>query len=206
MISQGQLDASKVGGRWLVDPASVERRLAGAVAPGRPLSSTNAWGLLWVAAGQTPDWLSTWALSRVRRRLREQGIVPLVPLLRNRASERRFRAHPSEIERIAGDVRVVRTGISAAPEYDLGLIAPGQIELYVRNVELQDLARAHFLESEPARPNVVLRTVSGLWPFGDACVAPPVSVVGVDLMASDDARARREGQRLLERLEARWSI
>ncbi len=206
MISVGLLDASKVGGRWLIDPASVDRRLAGDVPSGRPLNSTNAWGLLWVAAGQTPAWLSPWALSRVRRRLREQGIVVLVPLLRNRASEQRFRAHPSDVERIAVEDRVVRTGISAAPEYDLGLIAPGQVEVYVRNGELQDLARSYFLESDPARPNVVLRTVPELWPFGDDCAAAPVSVVGVDLMASEDGRARREGRQLLKKLEARWSI
>jgi hypothetical protein len=206
MIGAGQLDASKVGGRWLVDSATVDRRLASEVPSGRPLSPTNAWGLLWIAAGQTPGWLSPWALSRVRRRFRDQGIVALVPLLRNRASERRFRAHPSDVERIAAEDRVIRTGISAVREYALGLLAPGQVEVYVRNQELQELARSYFLESDTARPNVVLRTVHGLWPFSQDSTVAPASVVGVDLMASDDSRARREGRQILEKLEARWPI
>lgn len=206
MIGAGQLDASKVGGRWLVDPATVERRMASDVPSGRLLSPTNAWGLLWIAAGRTPGWLSPWALSRVRRRFRDQGIVGLVPLLRNRALERRFRAHPSDVERIAAEDSVIRTGISAAQEYDHGLVAPGQVEVYVRNQELQELTRSYFLESDAARPNVVLRTVHGLWPFSQHSTVAPASVVGVDLMVSDDSRARREGRQLLEKLEARWSI
>jgi len=205
MISTGVLDATKVGGRWLVDPASIERRDRCANPVGRPFSEANAWGLLWVADGKEPDWLSPSALSRVRRRLREFGLVALAPRLRTRAIVRRFRAHPSDVERLAAEENVVRSGVSTIQEHDLLLAVPGRVEAYVRERDLKELVLRYALQSDSAKPNVLLRVVSGIWPFEEADHVASISVVGVDLSTSDEARTRREGLRILEGVEDGWS-
>ncbi len=46
MIHAGILDAEKVGDRWLIDRASIERRAAAKAPAGRLLSHANAWALL----------------------------------------------------------------------------------------------------------------------------------------------------------------
>jgi len=206
LIAAGQLRAEKVGGRRLVDPASVDRRESSSIPTGRPLSAANAWGLLWVAAGMTPDWLSPWAMSRVRRRLRDDGIVALVPRLRNRATVHRFRAHPSDVERLAGEGRLVRTGVSAARDHGRSLVTTGMVEVYSRHEDLQRFVEKYALIPNPAESNVLVRVVDRFWPFEADCLVAPASVVGVDLMVSGEARTSREGLRLLERLEAQWSI
>lgn len=206
MISAGILDARKVGGRWLIDSASIERRTNGVVPVGRPIGPRNAWGLLWLAAGRTPGWLSPWALSRVRRRLRDDGIIALALRLEKRASLRMYRAHPSDVDRIASEERVVRTGVSAAAEHDVPLVAPGQADLYMRATDLQRLVDLYALQPGSARPNVTARVVAGLWPFEAGDESAPASALAVDLLESMDARTSREGLRLLERLEATWSI
>ena len=205
MISASVLDAVKVGGRWLVEPQSIERRVRSDVSVGRPLSSANAWGVLWVAAGLEPSWLSASALSRVRRRLREDGLIALAPRLRTRAQTHRLRAHPSDVERIGAEECVVRTGISTVRDHDLLLVAPGRVEAYVREPDLDELMARYALRPDAVEHNVLFRIVSGIWPFEVESRVAPVPVVGVDLMASDDARTRREGVQLLEGVESRWS-
>ena len=203
MIAAGLLDAVKVGGRWLIVPESIDRLKDNARPVGRPFSLINAWGLLMVAAGKRPDWLSPWDLSRIRRRLREQGLVALVPRLRGRAVLHRLRAHPSDTKRVTAGENAVRTGISAADYHDLGLVAPGHVEIYVPEKFLQQLTKRYALQPSQ-RPNLLVRAVSDLWPFEKGCPAAPASVVGVDLLDSDDARTRRAGKRLLEKVEAQW--
>jgi excisionase family DNA binding protein len=204
MIAAGLLDAAKVGGRWLVTPESVERRKARAQPVGRPFGHAMAWGILLVAVGERPDWLSPSNLSRIRRRLREQGLVALAPRLHARAVLHRLRAHPSDLNRIVADRTVVRTGVSAAQDHGLDLAATEEIEVYVREKKLAPLMRRHTLESSP-RPNVLVRAVVGPWPFERGVHLAPPSVVGVDLLDSDDARTSRAGMRLLEQVEATWS-
>src|SRR5918993_1477863 len=66
LIDSQKVAASKVGGVWIVDPRSVERRQRAARRGGRPLDAKNAWALLWLASGE-PDlermaagWISPW--------------------------------------------------------------------------------------------------------------------------------------------------
>ena len=77
--------------------------------------------------------------------------------------------------------------------------------MYVRELDFDELLARYALQSEAVGHNVLLRVVSGIWPFEVGCHVAPVPVVGVDLMASDDARTRREGVRVLEGVESRWS-
>lgn len=207
MIYKGQLVAEKVGDRWLVEPASVERRSAQKPPAGRGLARQNAWAALSLASGASGRSitvgrkLSPFAQSRVRSRLRTADLTALVPRLRGRATVQRFRAHPSDLRRITEEKGVVRAGASAAADYDVDIAAPGTLEAYVSAERLTKLQRKYGFEPS-ASPNLVLHVVDDVWPFASSAKVAPAAVVALDLIESDDQRSRRAGEALLKRLEA----
>jgi excisionase family DNA binding protein len=198
MIAAGLLEAVKVGKRWVVSAASVEERGRVSVRAGRPLSPRRAWGLLLLASGARPAWLSPPEVSRLRAWLKAGRLPALVPRLRTRAGVHRLRAHPSELERLARSV--VPAGVSAAADHDVDLApSSGLLDGYVRSRDLARLLKRHRLEPS-SRPNVILRAVEGPWPFRRGGGSAPAAVVAVDLIESADARERRAGEGLLGRL------
>lgn len=202
LIEGGALDAAKVAGRWLVDPLAVERLRGAARAAGRPFSPANAWGLLLLAAKAEAPWLDRVERSRVRRHLRERLLLELAPRLRRRARVHRLRAHPSDLARIEAEPGIVRAGVSAAPEYGFDVIARDILDAYVPERRFAGLAKRYVLEPSD-EPNVVLREVSGRWPFPPSVTFVPESVAAVDLLEADDERSRRAGQKALERIGRR---
>ena len=104
MIANGLLKADKVGGRWLIQLSSVEKRQEARRLPGRMFSPGRAWGLLWLASRRHPDWLSPTDISHLRRRLRQASLIDLAPRLQKRAVVHRLRAHPSDLPRIAEEL------------------------------------------------------------------------------------------------------
>ena len=195
MIAAGLLAATKIGNRWVVSAASVEQRQRSAIDAGRPLTARRAWGLLFLASGLRPAWLSPSEVSRLRGWLKAERLRALVPRLRTRAVVHALRGHPSELRRLAP--AVVRTGASAAVGHDVDLVPPGDLlDGYVRRKDLPGLLKRHTLEAS-ARPNVVLRAVEGPWPFERGATVAPVAVVAADLLDSADARERRAGGELL---------
>lgn len=60
------------------------------------------------------------------------------------------------------------------------------------------LVKQFGLDEQAARPNVLLRMVAdGVWPFESDQRYAGRSVVGVDLLESEDPRSRRAGAELL---------
>ena len=141
--------------------------------------------------------LSPSALSRLRSRLRRDGVVESAPRLRRRATTLLLRADPDDLPHIAGEPRVVWTGISAADEHGLDVTDRSVLEAYVSEEDVNRLIDAFFLEPS-ARPNLILRAVPGPWPFPDDTRIAPRVVAALDLAESDDARARRAGLEVLE--------
>ncbi|MHB1032983.1 MAG: helix-turn-helix domain-containing protein, partial [Pirellulaceae bacterium] len=89
MIRSRILDAQKLGDRWFVDPASLDRREAARPSEGRPYSARNAWALLLLQdcpeganKGKWLKQLPPWTVSRLRSRLRDSDIASLVPRFR----------------------------------------------------------------------------------------------------------------------------
>jgi hypothetical protein len=205
MIRAKLLAASKIGGRWLVDPASIERRKSLAAPVGRLLTPQNAWATLFLAAGegvQATPWLarlSPSGLSRIRSRLRREGLAPLVPRLRNRSFTLQLRAHPSDVARLAQEPGIVLAGVNAAPDYNIDISAPGVIEIYVAANSLSELVEEYYLEPS-SNPNAILHVVEGFWPFSTSARLVPASVAAVDLIEAEDERSRRAGWELLRRL------
>jgi hypothetical protein len=196
MIQSSLLDAEKVGHRWLVDPASVERRARARIRSGGPLKPENAWAILLMKSGESVDWLRPWARSRDRQRLSNSSIEQLAADLARRADLRRFRAHSSDLPRIAADPAIVLGGVSAASAHNLDVSAPGVVEAYVSNQHLPRLSKEYRLEPS-SNPNVLLRAVKGRWPFPASARVVPAIIAAIDLLEADDPRSRRAGRQLL---------
>jgi len=211
MIASGQLEARKVGGRWLLDQAAVDARLDLTVAAGRPLSTRSAWAVLWLATKPQPEpgsWDSYLKDRLVRWRARQrlgrgpvaEMLVGLAPRLRTRGRLHRARAHPSDVPRILDEPDVVWTGVSAAAAYAADIVALGVAEAYLPAARLPGLQQTYLLEPS-SNPNVLIRAIDHIWPFPPGCRLAPPSAVALDLLDAGDERTRRAGRELLTRLE-----
>jgi len=197
LVAEGDLPGQKVAGRWFIDRSSVERRLRDPKLSGRPYSSAHAWGIIALAEGELPKWLDSSNRSRLRRLLREHDLQDILPSLARRARRLEMRAHASDLPRIEAEPDVVRSGVSAASEHRLEIVAPGVLEAYVPARRLAHLERRYRLKPS-ADANVILHVVDGPWPFASGQrVAPRLAAV-LDLLDHDDERSRRAAQRALK--------
>lgn len=211
LLESGQLPGRQVGGRWLLSSRAVEQRREVPRDGGRPLSQASAWNMLAVlsAAEDSLNDLPAPARSRARSRakdLRKPGeIVSKWPCpLAKRARSGRFYGHPSVLEDLLADPRVVRSGISAAMDYNVSLVATGSAEGYVRSSDAEDLRSDYALnpDVDPAQANVLLHVVedeqAARWLFG--LRVAPAAVVAADLAERDAPRERDAGLKLAARL------
>lgn len=202
MIVDGQLLAEKLSGRWFVDRRSLESRRSRASVNGRPFSEANAWALLCLSEGQQPDWISKWELSRLRRRLREDGLDKLAPRLRNRASRALYRAHSSLLPKLRDDPRLLPSGVSMAAEYQIDIVEPNEFEAYVSREDLEEVVEQKHLEPS-WEPNVIFHVAGAQWlqRCADHAMSPGVSAL--DLLEADDEKSRRAGRNYLAFLSSR---
>ena len=122
--------------------------------------------------------------------------VRTVGRLAARCESRWFYAHPDVLDRLADEV--VRAGISAAAKHGAEPVISEGVEGYVRASEVERLVGQFAPDDQSARPNVLLQIVDeDVWPFGSDERYAAQSVVGVDLLESEDSRARRSGAKLL---------
>lgn len=201
LVASGEIAGVKVGGRWVVDGATVADRLRSPHPAGRPLSPANAWGAAFLASGEKAPWLDPQALWRVRQSLKVRGLEGLKPRLAKRAEARRFIAHPGELKRLRGSSDLARSGVSAASAYGLDLVAGAEVDAYVRAEDLAAIARRHALEPvEGLEGNVLLRVVpDSAWHLSGRL--PPLAAVAVDLSEEADSRSRRAGEKAMARIE-----
>jgi excisionase family DNA binding protein len=199
LIDDGRLRAERVGGRILVHRDSVEARASGAAASGRPFSARRGWALLLLAAGLEPVGLPSDARSKLRRVLRERDLWAMRARFGTRAEQRVRRAHASDLARIAADPAVVRSGVGAAADAGLPLVAPGApLELYVDAAAAERLIDRYRLSPSP-RGNVTLRVVPDevrAWLTGPVA---PWPAVALDLAEDADPRSRDVARAALSR-------
>jgi len=203
LASAGSLPAVKIGHRWAVDRSAVAEHWRRLHAVGRPFEPGNAWALLFLASGRDADWLDPSSHWRLRQALARDGLVGLAPRLDRRGSPRRFRVHPGEIRYLLEDPRLVRSGISAVSEHDLGLVSGQEADGYIRENDLADLQREHAMQpAELVEGNVLVRVLPDkAWHFVDERVAP-LAAVALDLAEDPDPRSRRAGQARLKAIDA----
>lgn len=190
LVRSGRLPARRIGNQDVIlDPSallSMPRR------PGRPMSARIAWGLLLLADGERPDWLSPGDVYRLRKhldRLRHDPAPELLlqALVVKRAE--RLPLHGPAPRRLLEDADVVPSGIS---DPRAGLSAGSDVEAYVHADDLRSVVRRHLLvEPQGGRPNV--------WLHSSAFV-PPSSVrlqVAADLAEHGGSRERSRSRELI---------
>lgn len=204
LASSGELPAEKIGGRWLVERGALERRRRRGSAGGRRFIPSNAWAVLGLASGEEVAGLDPAARWRLRRALSLEGLRALAPRLEHRAKVARYSAHTGEISHLLADHRLVASGVSAAGELDLDLVAGREADGYV-----SASARAKIVEEHALSPaaigeeNVVLRVVpDDVWELflADRSHAP-AAAVALDLLDESDPRSRAAGEALLAKLD-----
>lgn len=206
MAVHGQLPAAKLGDRWFVERAAVERRRRNGALDGRRYSAHNAWALLLLASHEEVAELDPSVRSRLKRALRQEGISKLAPRLERRAEALSFVAHPSEISYLLGDRRLLRSGISAAGDQGFNLISGQEADGYVQAAEFDEFVADHALQPAGSEGNVRLRILpEAAYPFiGDRETAPRAAVA-VDLADDLDPRSAQAGRKELRELDHLWS-
>lgn len=197
LLASGQLPGQLLGRSWVIDHDDVDRLRRQGV--GRPWNASSAWAVLSLAGGGVAD-LSPLDRSRARQRIADKGLGGLLAQIQARAEHRDVYAHPSVLDRVVNDVRVVRGGVSASGEHAIDLIVPDAAEVYVRASQIADLEGDYALDGDAERPNLIVRVVDDeLWPFEEGERVAPWPVVAVDLLEAGDERSRRAGLELIAR-------
>lgn len=117
--------------------------------------------------------------------------------LRARAELEELDAHPAELPRILARGDVLATGASAAKQ--IGLIGePDHVEIYAPRARRRRILTEHALRPTEGGPVRVRWIADDVWPkLPLRTREAPRAAVLVDLLESDDPRARREAARAL---------
>lgn len=202
MAAQGQLAASKIGNRWLVERAAVEQRRREGAHEGRRFAPHNAWALLMLASGEDVDGVDPSVRSRLKRALEREGLEGLRPRLGARARPLSFQAHTGEISYLLEDSALVRSGISAASVEDFGLVSGREVDGYLKESRLKKFVAAHALSPVQSGGNVRLRLVpNDAWRFLAKRPMAPQAAIALDLAEDPEARSAQAGRRALRKLD-----
>lgn len=205
-LADGALVGRRLGRQWLVDPRSVEFFKRDRPQPGRPMSPASAWAVLLAASGDRTGARAAAgnerAYYRALRWLREHSLMEDRSRLRRRAEVERFDVHPAEATRLVRGPDVLRSGLAAGSR--VGLLGGDRVlDGYAPASARERLVGRHGLV--PGEGPMRLRWLPDeLWPLldsGDDGVAPRAAVL-LDLLESDDPRARREAARGIQALDA----
>jgi excisionase family DNA binding protein len=154
MVLNGQLPAERLGHQWVVAAASV-RTLDHTMwrEPGRPMAQSSAWKLVDRGAiFGDPQRIDD--LDRLRRRLR------------SRARHLEVYVHPSLLQRLSDDDRVVLGGRAAAEHLGAPVDVTDSIDAYVRTGDEQELLHELAASEVNEGANVHLHVIDdAAWPF-----------------------------------------
>lgn len=208
LLGSGDLAGNKRGRDWVVDGAAVERRRRRPPSTGRPLAALTSWGVILEHSPRSEferasEWTES-ARSCGRGWLANHDPLAEAGRLRARARLERFDAHPSQIPRLL-DRHVLVTGISAAETVGLSGGPLDAAELYAPIGARPTFQRLHGLAAGDG-PIAIrwvddelwnqLTSAALPWAPGRPNFAPRLAVL-LDLLESDDPRARREAARAL---------
>ena len=204
MASGGQLSASKIADRWLVERESVEQRKRRGAQGGRRFAPQNAWALLLLASGEEVVRIDPSVRSRIRRALALESLKALAPRLSRRADVSLYRAHPGEIRHLIDAPVFMRSGISAAGSHDIGLVSGREADGYLPEAELRRFIKEHALSPAGSDGNVRLRVVPDqAWARLEGRSVAPEAAVALDLIEESDPRSAKVGAGVLRKLDRR---
>ena len=229
LIDQGALAAQRVGRFWLLDPATVRRRAEVDVSDGRPYAARQVWRMGDVAdlmaqedhdrhlAAALKETISPQAHWQLRRYLTdlaaEDDPRDVAWRLRDRAGSviERY-AHPSVLDQLLHDPRIVVSGAHAAAAGGEDLVPDAFLEAYIAPADVNGFCADHGLIEVPDGPNVRLRVVDevrvwrdrrGRLPHDEALEVAPLLLVIADLSERADARASSAANAMWARLRQR---
>jgi hypothetical protein len=197
MAADGQLSAAKLGDRWFVERAALERRRKDGSHEGRRFSPRNAWALLRLASGEEVDGIDPSSRSRLKRALALEGLKRIAPRLGYRAEVLRFRSHPGELRHLQKDLALVLSGVSAEPRrYEM--VAGREVDGYIKDSELKRFVSRHALVPSGPDGNVRLRLVPAeAWQYLEGLKLAPPAAVALDLAEDFDPRSASAGRKAL---------
>jgi excisionase family DNA binding protein len=201
-IKAGRLPAVKRGRSWWVDQRDVQRSARQPAKSGRPLSPRMAWAVILLASGEprAAGSIAPRNPARTTDWLRSHPLYEHASQLRHRAATEDLEAHPSELKRILERPDTLPSGISAGEA--VGLIGtPSGVELYAPAARQPTLVEEHALNPAAGGPVRIRWVPDDLWVYlqpgkGSKSRAPRIAIL-LDLLESDDPRARREAARAL---------
>jgi len=204
MASGGQLSASKIADRWLVERGAVEQRRRRGGHEGRRFAPRNAWALLMLASDEAVEDIDPSVRSRLRRALALEGLEALAPRLDRRADVSLYKAHPGEIRHLINDPAFMRSGISAAGSHDFGLVSGREADGYLPEAKLRRFVKEHALSPAGLDSNVRLRVAPDeAWAILGGRAVAPKAAVALDLADESDPRSAKAGAEVLRKLDRR---
>jgi hypothetical protein len=199
LAANGRVPAQKVANRWFVDVDRLSEVRGRVAAKGRPFSDRHSLGLLFLASGEDPQWLSAYEKWRLRRYALPR-LQALLPRLGRRASVHFVQAPESLVRRLAKDANFVRSGVSAAEHYGADIAGRAVLDGYYAERDFRSMVYRYALRPAPeAASNLVVRGIEAVEAIAGRRYMPR-GVVAADLADSADARTRRAGMRLLRAL------
>lgn len=211
-IADGSLDAERIGSQWVVDERSL-LRVQECSKAGRPLSPRSVWAVI-AASDNDRDRLKE-AGSVASRRARvhlDRLLVPhlvrpddeksvgelavsLRSMFRNRAERRLLRAAPADLAGLRVDSRwalVVDLGASG--------IASADVEGYLKESEVEGIAKDYLLVDADRGANVVLHVIpDGQYPFPNSRLR-----LAADLAEHRGPREEARAAELVHELAVEW--
>lgn len=200
LIAAGRLPAQRFGHRLLVERAGLDAWAKARSPGGQPFSPARAWGLLLLADGEPAPWLDPVSRSKMRAILRSRDLRDMRPRLERRGERHAFRAHPSDLERLASEPGIVRSGAAAARDVGIDLVASQYLDAYVPASHFDRLVKRYRLRPSH-QPNVVLRRLPNLAFGWHARAFAPAAAVAVDLAEDPDPRSQEAADRALRRYD-----
>lgn len=200
-IASGDLAADRRGRDWEISAADVERRARVGPQRGRLLAPAMAWAVLLSASGEDKRAQallgSPAAVRRLGRWRAAHHLADVAYRLSSRARSTTFDLHDAERSRVLERDDVLVTGQSAAHEVGLA-DAADSIEVYAPANHRDRIVAEHGLEPGPG-PLTVRWVDPDVWDrihVPGQLVAPRAAIL-LDLLESDDPRARREAAQAL---------
>ncbi|MEK7411654.1 MAG: helix-turn-helix domain-containing protein [Actinomycetota bacterium] len=185
-IERGNLNAERIGNRWVLHIDEVNRWQRVRGGPGRPLTQ----GAAWEAIRTTVIPSDSNARDAFRR------------WVRPRAKHVDGYAHQSIVDDLRNDFDIVLSGRDAADELDMPAGATiGQIQLYLMLSKYNDLIERRRVQVPTVRANLCMHVVNDdQWPFAARQRYTDAIVTWLDLADSDD-RAESLARDYLIRLQ-----
>ncbi|MGB9034464.1 hypothetical protein BLJ79_17080 [Arthrobacter sp. UCD-GKA] len=203
LVNSGRLQATKMAGRLLFEPASIHRIQRCSQAPGRIWSPRTAWAALEILHRHQTELIDQPRRSRLTRQLRSMEASELQRLARNHCQVRRFSAGSRVRSSLTG--MLLPTGVSSIAQESVagrfglaGVLDEDRLEGYWTGSAESLLDQIPLANDETG--GVLVRFLDDPELVSGAVGSD--AVIALDLMDSDDIRERGAGRDTLQRIIA----